>query len=78
MFSVTYDLKTSHIQALFYIAGKGKGKAFPLQALDKLLGFQEVEAPRISRQSTLEGGKVVSPMHRLSLPPGRIHGTHFC
>ena len=33
---------------------------------------------RISRQSTHEGGKVVSPRHRPSLPPGRIPGTHFC
>ena len=24
------------------------------------------------------GGKVVSPMHRPSLPPGRAPGTHFC
>jgi hypothetical protein len=35
-------------------------------------------APRISRQSALEGGKVVSPAHRPSLPPGKIPGTHFC
>jgi hypothetical protein len=55
-----------------------KGKAIPLQALGRLLGFQEVEAPRISRQSALEGGMVVSPTHRPSLPPGRIPGTHFC
>jgi len=34
-------------------------KATPLQAL----GLQEVEAPRISRQSAHEGGKVVSPTH---------------
>jgi hypothetical protein len=33
---------------------------------------------RISRQSAHEGGKVVSPTHRPSLPPGRIPGTHFC
>ena len=57
---------------------KGKGKAFPLQAFDRPLGSQEVEAPRISRQSAQEGGKVVSPTHRLSLPPGRISSTHFC
>ena len=42
------------------------------------LGFQKVEAPRISRQSALEGGKVVSPTHRPCLPSGRIPGTHFC
>jgi len=33
------------------------------------LGLQEVEAPSISRQSTHEGGKVVSPTDRQPLPP---------
>ena len=36
------------------ITDEGKGKAIPLQALGRPLGFQEVEAPRISRQSALE------------------------
>jgi hypothetical protein len=43
-----------------------------------MLGLQEVEAPRISRQLAHEGGKVVSPMHRLPSPPGETPGTHFC
>jgi hypothetical protein len=55
-----------------------EGKAILLQAFDRLLRFQEVEAPRISTQSALEGGKVVSPTHRPSLPPEKIPGTHFC
>jgi len=33
---------------------------------------------QISRQSALEGGKVVSPTHWPPLPPGNIPGTHFC
>jgi hypothetical protein len=33
---------------------------------------------RISRPSAHEGGKVVSPTHRPSLPPRRISCTHFC
>jgi hypothetical protein len=33
---------------------------------------------QILRQSTHEGGKVVSPTHRPPLPPGNIPGTHFC
>jgi hypothetical protein len=28
-------------------------------------------------RSAHEGGKVVSPTHRLPLPPGNIPGTHF-
>jgi len=34
--------------------------------------------PQISRHSAHEGGKVVSPTHRLPLPPWNIPGTHFC
>jgi hypothetical protein len=37
-----------------------------------------VGGSQISRQSALEGGKVVSPTHRSSLPPGNIPGTPFC
>ena len=33
---------------------------------------------QISRQSTHESGKVVSPTHLPPLPPGNIPGTHFC
>ena len=33
---------------------------------------------QISIQSAQEVGKVVSPTHRPSLPPGNISGTHFC
>ena len=42
------------------------------------LDFQEVDTARINRQSEYEGGKVVSPTHWLTLPPGDIPGTHFC
>ena len=43
-----------------------KGKA----GLDKPLELQKVEAPRTSRQSAHEGGKIVSPTQRPPLPPG--------
>jgi hypothetical protein len=33
------------------------------------LGLQEVETPRNARQSSREGGKVVSPTHRPPFPP---------
>jgi hypothetical protein len=45
--------------------------------LDRPLGLQELETPRISRQRAREGGKVVSHMHWLPLLPGDFHGTHF-
>ena len=43
-------------------------KSCPITGLDKPLGLQEVEAPRISRQSAHEGGNFVSPTHRPPLP----------
>jgi hypothetical protein len=51
---------------------------FPTTGLDRPLGFQEVEAPEFLDNRHYEGGKVVSPTHRPSLPPGMIPGTHFC
>jgi len=45
--------------------------------LDRPLGLQEVEAPKISRQSAHKGGKAVSHTHWLPLPPGDLPGTHF-
>ena len=35
-------------------------KSYPITGLDRRFGLQYVEAPRISRQSAYEGGKVVS------------------
>ena len=55
-----------------------KIKSCSYAVLDRPRGIQEVEAPRILRQTVQEGGKVVSPTHRPPLPPGRIPGTHFC
>jgi len=46
--------------------------------MDRLLGLQEVEAPRISRQLVHEGGKVVSPTNRPPLPPREIPDANFC
>jgi hypothetical protein len=62
----------------FQSSTKGKGKALQLQAWIGPLVFQEVEAPRISRQSAHEGGKVISLTHQPPLPPGDTPGPHFC
>jgi len=37
-----------------------------------------VPGSQISKQSALEGGKVVSHTHRPTLPTRNIPGTHFC
>jgi hypothetical protein len=39
--------------------------------MDRPVGLQGVEAPKISRQLAHECGKAVSPMHRPRLPHGR-------
>jgi len=43
-----------------------------MAGLDRPLGLKEEGAPRISRLSTHEGGKVVSPKHQLPSHPSRI------
>jgi len=52
-----------------------------ITGLDRLLGLQEVEAPRVFRQSAHEVGKVVRPTPQPPFPPpppGDIPGIHFC
>jgi len=43
-----------------------------LHSVDRPLGLQDVEAPRIHKKSAHESGKVISP-----LPPGDTPGTHL-
>ena len=57
--------------------GKGKGKAVPLQALNGPEGSRKLRFPDYMTMAQ-DGGNVVSPRHRLPLPPGNAPGTHFC
>ena len=50
----------------------------PLYRPGQALRFQVVRGSQISKQSLHEGDKVVSLMHRPSLHPENIPGTHFC
>jgi hypothetical protein len=42
-----------------------KIQSYPATGLDRPFGLQEIEVPRISRQSAHEGGEVVSPVYLL-------------
>jgi hypothetical protein len=44
-------------------------KSYRCIDLDRSLGLQEVEAPRISRQSPYKGSKIVSTKHQPPPPP---------
>ena len=46
-------------------------------SLYRFFGVEEVEVPRTYRQSTHEGGRVVSHMHRSFYLPRKIPGTCF-
>jgi len=56
------------------LAGK---LSYPYTDLERLLGLQEVEGPRIFRKFAPEVGKVVCPTHWPPLPSGDIPSTHF-
>ena len=47
----------------------------PCSGLQRVPG---IRGSQISRQSAKEGGKVVSPTHRPTLPPGNVPYTDFC
>jgi hypothetical protein len=49
----------------------------PFTGPNRSLGLQEIEDPRISRQSTHEGGKVFSPTHWPPLPSKRYRWYAF-
>jgi hypothetical protein len=53
------------------------GKAVPLQARSGPEGSRKLRFPDFMTTAQ-DGGKVVSLMHRLPLPPRNTPGTHFC
>jgi hypothetical protein len=54
-----------------------KGKAVPLQAWSGPEGSRKLRFPDYITAAK-DSGKIVSLMHRPSLPPGNAPGTHFC
>ena len=62
-----------------YLPSCSVHEAIRIEARTGTEGLQEAEAPRIYRQSALEGGKVVSPteLPPLPHPPGSISSTHY-
>jgi hypothetical protein len=52
-------------------------KAVPLQAWGGTEASRKLRSPDFLTKAW-DGGKVVSPTHRLHLPPGNTPGTHFC
>ena len=56
----------------------GGGLKQYLSKTGQTLRVPGVWGSQVSREFAHEGGKVVSPTHRLTLPPGNIPDTHFC
>ena len=54
----------------------GKGKVVVLQAWSGPEGSRKLRFPDLMTTAQ-NGGKVVSPTHRPSLPPGNTPGIHF-
>ena len=54
-----------------------EGKAVLLRAWSGPEGFRKLRFPDFMTMAQ-GGGKVVSLMHWLPLPPGNTPGTHFC
>ena len=54
-----------------------KGKSVPLQAWSGPEVSGKLNFPDFMTMAQ-DGGKVVNLTHRPPLPPGNVHGTHFC
>jgi hypothetical protein len=79
MYKVFIDfiyLLTSALHVSGFVFSPSSEAAVQLPQWFKSAGYGV--SSKILRQSTHEGGKVVSPTHRPPLTPGNIPGTHFC
>ena len=63
---------------MYYICHVRYTNDYSITGLNVPWGLQEIKALCISRKSAHEGGKVVSPTQRPSLPPRRIPRGNFC
>jgi hypothetical protein len=52
--------------------------SYPVAGPDRPLGFQEVEASRVSRKSARVSGDSSGPKYRPPLPSENIPGAGFC
>jgi hypothetical protein len=50
-------------------------QSYPITGLNRTLGHQEVQAPRIPRQLAHEDDKIFSPQHRPYLTPPPLQGV---
>ena len=64
----SWESRAINLPTLWITTGPVTGTRYPYIGLERPVGLQEVEGPRISRQLAQEGGKVVSCTHRLPLP----------
>jgi len=65
------------VETVFASVKKVKGKAVLLQAWSGPEGSRKLRFPDFMTTAQ-DGGKVVSLMYQLPLPPGNTPGTHFC
>jgi len=64
-----------YIYIYIYVVWRQRVTLYKVQIKHSL--YRRGQDLRVPRQSAHEGGKVVSPMHRMPLPPGNVPGTHF-
>jgi len=72
-----YYICTTYVLHMYYICHVRYTNSYSIRDLNGPWELQEIKAPCISRKSVHEGGKVVSPTQRPSLPPRHIPCSKF-